>query len=243
MKPETVVCFKWAPRPGYRSTYAPETVNALKRMVQTHYQHDHRFVCITDDSAGIDADVEIVPLWQDFADIPSPHGGKNPSCYRRLKLYAPEMADVLGSRFVAIDLDTVLTADVMPLWDRPEDIVLYGDTNPKTHYNGSMVLMTAGSRAKVWETFDPRRSPRLAMDSGAFGSDQGWISYCLGGGEAKWTRADGVYSYRNHLAPKGGRLPADARLVNFHGSTDPWSPRVRGLSWIQQHYYGEAVAA
>src|SRR5688572_21482656 len=33
----TVVTWKWKPAEGYRSTYGPETVNVLRRMVARHY--------------------------------------------------------------------------------------------------------------------------------------------------------------------------------------------------------------
>ena len=233
-----VVTFKWKPHAGYRSVFGAETVNTTKRMVDRWYPDPHLVWCITDDPSGIDADVSILPLWDDYATIPSPHGGKNPSCYRRLKLYAPEMASLIGERMVSLDLDAVITGDLRPLWNRPEDIVFWGDTHPRTYYNGSMTLMTAGCRPQVWQRFDPRESPHKAKAAGQWGSDQGWISYCLGPKEAKWGKADGVYSYRNHISKDNGRLPDNARIVLFHGSTDPWSPRVSHLDWIKRHYYG-----
>ncbi len=231
-----IVTMKWAPRPGYRSAFGPETVNAMRRMVDRWYPDPHQFWCITDDSRGIEGGINILPLWNDYADLPSPHGGKNPSCYRRLKLFAPEMEQTIGRRFVAIDLDCIITGDLRPLWNRTEDIVLYGDTHPRTYYNGSMTLMTAGSRSKVWETFDPKTSPRKALDAGQYGSDQGFISYCLGPHEAKFTKSDGVWSYRNHIRNKGERLPDGARVVVCHGEHDPWSPRLQRLDWVREHY-------
>jgi hypothetical protein len=240
-----IVTVKWSPAPGYRSKFGHETVNAMRRMVARWYPDPHQFWCITDDSRGIDAGINVLPLWNDYADVPSPHGGKNPSCYRRLKLYASEMKTLIGERFVAIDLDCVITGDLRPLWNRTEDIVLYGDTHPSTHYNGSMTLMTAGCRAKVWETFDPKRSPQLSKSAGQYGSDQGWISYCLGKGEAKFTQADGVWSYRNHIRNKGEKLPDGARVVIFHGEIDPWHPRAQRLDWVRRYYneLGAEVAA
>lgn len=242
--PLSVVCFKWRPQPGYRSTFGPETVNVLRRMVGRHYATPHRFVCVTDDPAGIDPDIAIVPLWDDYAGLPSPHGGKNPSCYRRLRAFTPEMADVLGPRFVTLDLDCVIVADVAPLWDRPDDFVIWGDTNPLpgSHYNGSMMLMTAGARRQVWDRFDPVTSPQMAKAAGCYGSDQGWISYCLGKGEARWSPADGVYSYRNNLrhtapnAPRRGTLPENARIVMFHGAHDPWGEEAQGLPWVRRNW-------
>lgn len=233
----TVVCWKWKPAPGYRSVFGPETVNTLQRMVARHYPRPHRFVCVTDDPVGIASTVEIVPLWDDFATVLSPHGPKNPSCYRRLRAFSADIASVFGQRFVSLDLDCVITGDLRPLWDRNESFVIWGDTNPKTFYNGSMFMLTAGARAKVFETFDPRSSPKAASRAGCFGSDQGWISYCLGGGEAKWNRDDGVYSFRNDLLNKRTDLPKNCRIVFWHGRHDPWGPFAQcNYPWVREHY-------
>lgn len=233
----SVVTWKWHPTTPYRSTFSAASVNVLRRMVARHYQQPHVFRCVTDDPRGLDTGIEVVPLWRDFAEVPNPGGSKKPSCYRRLKAFAPEIAAVFGERFVSLDLDIVLTGDVAPLWDRPEPFVIYGDTNPRTHYNGSMWLMTAGARRQVWDRFDPRTSPGKTRAAGVQGSDQGWISYVLGGGEPKWSTADGVYSFRNHIQTTGGRLPSDARIVVFHGKFKPWDAAVLArYPWVRSHW-------
>lgn len=232
----SVVSWKWRPLPGYRSAFAATHVNVLRRMVARHYPTPHRFLCVTDDAAGLDPEVEVVPLWPDFADVPSPWGPRQPSCYRRLRAFAPDIASVFGDRFVSLDLDVVVTGDLAPLWDRPEDFVIWGDTNPRTRYNGSMFLLRAGARPEVWSRFHPARSPQQAKAAGQFGSDQGWISYVLGPKEARWTAKDGVYSYRNEIVPKSGALPSNARIVIFHGAVDPWSKDAWRLPWVRAHW-------
>lgn len=238
----SVVTWKWkAPRPergpdGDRYAFTAHHVNVLRHMVQRHYPHPHRFICVTDDGKGLEPDIEVVPLWKDYADVPSPHGLHNPSCYRRLKAFSPAIASVFGDRFVSVDLDTVIVGDVSPLWNRPEDFVIWGETDRRSWYNGSMWLMTAGARKHVIEKFDPRHSPRQAKLAGRFGSDQGWLSYVLGPGEATWTKQDGVYSYRVHLAPQGGKLPKDARIVMWHGKFKPWGRSGQLLPWVREHW-------
>lgn len=236
--PLSVVCWKWRPFEGYRSSYTAEYVNILRRMVARHYPDPHRFVCVTDDPAGLDATIDVVPIWSDYGDMFHPFDRRHPSCYRRLKAFAPEMADVFGPRFVSIDLDCVILDDLRPLWNRPEPFVgLKGSNDTKCWYNGSMWLMTAGARPYVWTDFDPTTSPEQAKAAGYYGSDQAWISYRLGPDEACWTTKDGVYSYRLHVAPVTGMpAPPGARVIIFNGKRDPWHPDVRPLPWVREHW-------
>ncbi|WP_409188442.1 hypothetical protein [Bradyrhizobium sp. RDM4] len=234
--PLSVVCWKWKPKPGYRSAFSSANVNMLRAMVARHYARPHRFICVTDEAAGIEPGIEVIPLWDDYASVASPCGARQPSCYRRLKAFSKEAATLFGPRFVSLDLDVVVTGDLVPLWDRPEEFVIWGDTSPKTPYNGSMFLLTAGARRQVWEDFDPVKSPARGRALGYFGSDQAWIGACLGPREAKWGRADGVYSYRLDVRSAAGALPDDARIVMFHGHVDPWSAEAERLDWVRRYY-------
>lgn len=230
-----IVCFKWQPPPGYRSTFNFKHVNTLLAMIRRHYPHPFRLHCVTDEPVCLDPEIVAHELWDDHAGIPSPSGFGNPSCYRRLKMFAPEAREKFGERILMLDLDVVLTGDMSPVWNRPEDFVIWGETSPRTPYNGSMMLMTAGSRRHVWENFDPVKSPRLTKMAGFFGSDQAWIGACLPG-ERMWTTGDGVYSFRNHILQRQGKLPEDARIVIFHGQTDPWSPLAQSFPWVRDNW-------
>jgi hypothetical protein len=170
--------------------------------------------------------------------VPNPNGTHNPSCYRRLKVFAPDAAAWLGERIIGLDLDVVVTGDLTPLFDDPADFKIWGQTDfpGKQWYNGSFWSLRAGTRPQVWTEFDPTTSPAKQKAAGCRGSDQGWLSYILGPKEQTWGKKDGIYSWRVHLAPKGGELPKDARLVVFHGKVDPWSYQVQCRKWIREHY-------
>ena len=233
----SVVCFKWKPRPGYRSVYGPEQVHTLRNMVARNYPSPHRFICITDDPDGLDADVEVVPLWDDFADIENPSFKNGPSCYRRLKMFSPDIGRLVGDRFVCVDLDVVIVNDVRPLWDRKEDFVGFRNPNPTWPLNGSMFLMSAGARPQVWETFNPADSPAMTHKANMRGSDQGWMSYVLGWKEAMWGPEDGIANFQIEIVKKAGRLPGGSRMVFFWGKNDPWEPRVQVFApWVKVHY-------
>lgn len=230
------VTFKWKPAPNYRSKFPPSTVNTLLSMLRRNCADDVRLTCITDDAAGIDRDVRIVPLWNDWAHLPSPHGAGYPSCYRRLKLFSDEARDIIGERFVCMDLDVVIVSDITPIFGGAWDFKIWGDTAKGTPYNGSLWELQAGTRSHVWKEFDPRESPKRSLALGYIGSDQGWLGAALGPNEPKWTTRDGVYSYRNHIQRQGYLLPSNARLVIFHGAVDPWSSQAQRLSWVRRHY-------
>lgn len=231
------VTFKWRPRGHYRSTFFPETVNVLASMLKRHYRGDCRLTCITDDAKGIDSSVRIIPLWDDHSRLPSPHGPGYPSCYRRLKLFSAEAADLIGPRFVHMDLDVVITGDITPLFAGGEPFKIWGDTAKNTPYNGSLWMLEAGARRQVWDTFDPIESPKRSLALKYIGSDQGWLGACLGPNELKWSQRDGVYSFRNDIQRKTNyQLPAGARIVVFHGAMDPWSTQARCLSWVRRNY-------
>lgn len=231
------VCFKWRPAPGYRSSYGPAQVNTLLEMLGRHYDAPFRLSCVTDEPTGISKAVRVIPLWDFGAKLQSPHGTGNPSCYRRLPLWGDLGAELIGPRFATLDLDICIVADVRPVFDVPDDFRIWGDTAKGTPYNGSVMIQNAGARRQVWDMFDPVESPKRGRALGYIGSDQAWIAACLGPHEKKWTKADGIYSYRNEIAPKRGPLPDNARIVVFHGFYDPWHPTMRAKhDWVRRFY-------
>lgn len=237
-----VLCWKWKPAPNYRSRFTAAHVNTLAAMVARNYAGPHRVTCVTDDAEGIDRNVRVLPLWDDFAQLKSPHDAPgrrpNPACYRRLRMFAADAPEWLGRRVLSIDLDVVITGDLAPLVERPEPIVLWGDTSPGTFYNGGMVLFDAGAFAHIWDDFraNPQAQIAKAQKLRQWGSDQGVIGAALGPGRPIFRTTDGVYSYRNHIRKAHGRLPQGARLVSFHGEFDPWGDEAQRLDWVRENW-------
>ena len=231
------VTWKWQPRTRYRTIFKAQHVNTMLSMLTRHYHAPFELVCIADDPKGLDSAVRYIPLWDTFADLLSPHGGVGPACYRRLRAFSREMADLIGPRFTSIDLDTVLVDDVTPLFTRTEDFLIYRLQHRKTPYNGTLWTMNAGAREQVYTQFDPRTSPGKAKKAGFNGSDQAWISYILGPNEAGWSAEDGVVAFRTDVRQRRYGFPSGARLVSFHGSEDPWSKYAHEKApWLEEHY-------
>lgn len=240
--PLSIVCFKWQPHPTSRSPgYTSAHVNRLSEMVWANLSLPHRFYCVTDDSRGLSSDIIPIELWSDHSGVVNPNGVREPRCYRRLKLFSKQAELVFGSRVLWLDLDMMVTRDLAPLVSRPEPVVLLSTEVKNIPVNGSMVLLTPGAEAHVWEDFDPVHSPRQALSAGFYGSDQGWLGYKLPGC-AKWKpgpNADGIYFFHDHIRCFGASasLPEDVRIFSFHGRAGkPWDLVPQSFPWVRQHY-------
>ena len=150
--------------------------------------------------------------------------------------FSPDMKDIIGNRFVVLDLDAVITDDMTPLFLRNEEFVICQGTAPRTPYNSSMILMTAGKRSQVWSEFDKQKIPEFIKQTKLVGTDQAWISACLGPNEATWGPNDGVLSFHNHVI-KEDRLPANAKIVFFQGKYDPSHKNLQAKHpWIVKYW-------
>jgi hypothetical protein len=208
---------------GMRTRYTARHVNVLANMVARNLSPPHEFVCFTDQPEGIACKTLPLPA------TPSVNWpASRPNCFRRLWLFSKEAAEIFPGRIVNLDLDAVVCGPLDPLYDRPEDFVGWRDPYRPRQYNGSMWLLTAGSRTKVWCEFKGNAS--LARMQGRFGSDQGWLSATLPN-EATWTDANGVLSYKSNVRKRG---PNGARIVFFHGQPKPWD--LPKEPWIKEHY-------
>lgn len=232
-----VCTFKWR-KPGYRASFDPQYVNYLKEAVKRNTTVKHEFVCITDDPTGIDKDIRIVPLWEN----PAPNYGTatRPNCFYRLKMFSPEMKELIGERFLWLDLDTVIVGNIDRILKDTSEFKIWKVDNEKMPCNGSMVLHTSGTRAHFWHNFDASRVHpyhSLHCENGFMGSDQAWIAQNLTAQDSFFRKVDGVYSFRCHLKKFQQPLPSNARIVFFHGNENPWDADVQQrFEWVRKHY-------
>lgn len=228
----TFVCWKWG------AEFAAKHVNVLRAMLARHYHGPHELVCITDDVEGLDPRIRTHPCPVHFEGLQNPDGERFPSCYRRLWNFSAEAAEVLGPRFLAIDVDVIVTGDITDLMDRQTaSFVGWTDVRFKWRKVAGGIYMLAGAKHRdVWETFDPYTSPQLAAAAGCHGSDQGWISLCMYPPPAAFTARDGVVSLK-WLRPGLLDPPRSVRIVSTPGKYNPWNRELQSrYSWIRKHW-------
>jgi hypothetical protein len=208
----TIVCIKWGIK------YGPEYVNRLYSMVSRHTTAPHRFLCLTDNPAGITPGIETAPLTEHHLT----------GWWHKLTLFKSDPYGITGP-LLFLDLDVVITGSL-------DDLLFYAPALTICQdfltggYNSSVFLLWAGSRTEVWDEF--ARAPTLVCSR--FAGDQDWITRVIrsrhsGGGAELWPSA-WVKSYRVDL--KGGPPPPDCCIVVFHGRPKPHDCG----GWVRDHW-------
>lgn len=208
----SVVTWKWRRADG-SSLFGAEYVNRMRSMLERNLRLPHRLLCLTDDPAGVDPRVECHPLPAEFAG--------SFRCRRRMWQYSRDRAALFGPRFLAIDLDLVLTDDITPLIDRPEPVVMLRIEYANT-LSGSFILCDTGALHGAYECFAKAPIPFLRATGLQNASDQAMLNHWLRGKKvAEWSERDGFAVFfgkgyerfanlgvgpTNPVAPKGTRV-------------------------------------
>lgn len=213
-------------------SYGSHHVNVLYKSVERNTTLPFRFFCITDDPSGLDNNINVVPLWDKCRHL----GG----CLNRMFVFDKSMSNLIGERFLCIDLDCVIVNNIDDILLRQEEFIINQFESKHSSnqlYNGGIFMMNAGCRQQVWNNFDYNTSPKkikeLHDQKGMVGDDQTWIQFVLGDKQAKFTHTDGVYDY-NFLNPKN-ILPKNAKIILLPGKFDP-SIEKDSVDWILEHW-------
>ena len=223
----TVLTWLWA-QPGVRSAYTADHVNIWAAMVRRNTKQSVRIACVTDTPEGIHPWIDIIAPPREFENVRIPTWPDHrPQCLRRLTMFRPDAASIFGQRFVCMDLDCVIANPLDPIINTPHDFRICKGTAKGRPYNGSLIVMTAGARPKVYTEF----SPEGAVEAGKkyLGSDQAWIAHCLPN-EATFDLRDGVMM--SH-----GLRPREGVVMFYPGAEKPWNIVLNGSDpWVAKNY-------
>ena len=199
----TVLTWLWK-QENSRFLYAAEHVNTWAEQVLRNTTLPVKLACVTDMPEGIDWNIRIIPLPDDGFDrirVSSWEETKGfPQCFRRISMFSPNAAEIFGERFVCMDLDMIITGNIDHIFGCVSDFKIMRGTNiGKRPYNGGLMAMSAGCRSHVYNKFSPSGASRACKMFA--GSDQAWISYCLGWCEEVFNfEEDGVaFLFRNKI--------------------------------------------
>ena len=212
----TVACVKAGAK------YGPDYVNNLEAMVRRNISPTvaGRFVCFTDDPAGISDTVEIRPL---------PDGVEG--WWNKLWLFAPGVFEA-GERVLYLDLDTVVVGDLDAIAAYDGPFAIPRDFVDEATLNSSFMAWPGGWGSWIWERWCRAGRPEVE------GGDQEWIRAQV---ELPVRLQDvfpgQIVSYKLHCVP----LPPDgARLVSFHGQPKPHDC---GRAWVKALWHDKPVGS
>jgi hypothetical protein len=160
---------------GHVTTFSPEYVVNLQRMVRRHCKRDHRFVCLTDRP-------ELMPRFVETIFIPGIYAdSKIKGWWSKVQLWNP-LHD-LGERVVYLDLDTLIVDSLEEIVTYPAPFALIPDGAPNFKPKGLTVVKLYNSSVMVWSRAWSRGegvqlwsdwSPGVAK---VFHGDQDWIGH------------------------------------------------------------------
>jgi len=96
---KNVLCIKWG------SKYSADYVNRLHSMVERHLSLSHRFVCLTEDTTGLNSEIETKPLVR--TDLKH--------SYTKFELFEKKLHDITG-QILFLDLDVVINNSIDDLF-------------------------------------------------------------------------------------------------------------------------------
>ncbi|MDO8903908.1 glycosyltransferase [Hydrogenophaga sp.] len=245
MQAVNVLCIKWGKK------YGPEYVNKLHNMVGRNLRRPFRFVCLTDDAAGIDPQIEVKPIpaigFDEF-DQRKPwtfaHG------WLKLTSFANPLYDLQG-RTLFLDLDIVILDSLDPFFDQKGDFIVIKEWDKSDGTgNTSAYLYTIGAHTDALEHLKNNYPASIADVRNeqefitGYLSRQGKLSYW----PEAWCR-----SFKRHCLRRGlmgwfapPQIPSGARIIAFHGKPNPpdaiagvsgkWYRRVMPTQWVADHW-------
>lgn len=210
-----VLCMKWGTK------YGPEYVDRLYGMVRRHLRGDFRFVCLTDRSEVIRAEVECLPI----PDLALPEGIPERG-WKKLTTFAADLHGLQGTALF-LDLDVVIVDDITPLFEQPGEFLIIHDWKRpwRVTGNSSVYRFRLGAHADVLAHF------RTHVDEvrASFRNEQAYLSDRLHRqGTLQYWPAAWCASWKYHCIPRfpanlwrTPAIPPGARILVFHGVMNP----------------------
>ena len=245
MQAVNVLCIKWGKK------YGPEYVNKLHNMVGRNLKRPFRFVCLTDDAAGIDPQIEVKPIpaigFDEF-DQRKPwtfaHG------WLKLTSFANPLYDLQG-RTLFLDLDIVILDSLDPFFEQKGEFIVIREWDKSDGTgNTSAYIYTIGAHTDALDHLKNNYPASIADVRNeqefitGYLSRQGKLSYW----PEAWCR-----SFKRHCLRRGLMgwfappvIPPGARIIAFHGKPNPpdaiagvsgkWYRRVMPTQWVADHW-------
>jgi hypothetical protein len=239
---QTVVCMRWGDR------FTVDYVNRLYRGVMRNVARPTRFIAFTDDTSGLDPEIET----REIPPIRLPATGLGGSPWRKLALWSRDIG--LEGDLLFLDLDVVVVGPLDALFDfEPGKLAIIRDWGSKDSGNSSVMRLPAGGAPHLVDRFEsePLEKRRL------YSNEQVYLTRESGLPIVFWP-ASWCPGFKAMMLPrfpanlvKSVKLPKGARVVVFTGRPRPheaargewpapWYKKpyknLRPVTWLAEHW-------
>ncbi|MDR1958974.1 MAG: hypothetical protein LBQ54_08020 [Planctomycetaceae bacterium] len=240
---DNIICMKWGTK------YPPHYVNILAAMVRRHLTRPHRFVCFTEDAAGLNPEIEVRPLPE--LDIP-PHLPERG--WRKLTVFGEKLADLEGTALY-LDLDIVILDSLEPFFEVPGEFRIIKDWDfPQDLIgNSSVFRFEIGQYPDILDNFIKNRESIRQKHR----NEQAYLSYAIAEkGILDYWPEEWCRSFKRSCLSRFPKCyftvpkkPKNAKIVVFHGNPNPdtavkgWVGKygfrvVRPTPWVRENWRG-----
>ncbi len=218
---KNVICMKWGDK------FGPEYVNRLYKMVEKNLTLEHRFVCFTDNSEGLNEGIEVRPLPEMQLDSALPERG-----WRKLTVFQEKLADLEGQALF-LDLDIVILDNINSFFEEEGEFLIIKDWDfPKDIIgNSSVFRFDIGKYPEILSNFIQNGEAVRERHR----NEQAYLSYAvkeIGDKQNKellkyWPKSWCVSFKRNCLRKfplnyfMMAKFPQNAKILIFHGRPTP----------------------
>ena len=234
-----ILCMKWGTK------YGPEYVNKLYAMIARNMTKPFRFVCLTDNSEGINPNVDCLPL--PSLDLPpgAPERGWN-----KLTTFIDPLYDLCG-KTLFLDLDVVIVGNIDCFFDvEGEFWIIHDYIRTDGTGNSSVYLFYPGQHPDIIEYF--RHNFKSIQKEHR--NEQEYLShYMMRNKSINYWPREWCRSFKYDCLPgvvgswfTESRVPPGSKIIIFHGNPNPddaiegksgkWYRRVKPATWVLDYW-------
>ena len=210
-----VICMKWG------SKFGADYVNKLYSMVARNLSAPFKFVCFTDDSSGIRAEVETRAL----PEMKLPSGAERG--WRKLSTFKTDIG--LEGRVLFLDLDIVIVGSIDRFFEIEGNFIIAREFGRRVGAHGrgnsSVYRFEAGTLGFVYENF----INDITAAKNSYRHEQAYLTDTLfKKNMLKYWPEGWCVSFKHSCARpfplcyfQTARIPEGAKIVIFHGKPTP----------------------
>jgi len=229
---KTILCMKWG------TQYGVDFVNQLYNGVKNNLTGDFRFVCLTDNDAGLNPAIDALPLPDiQLGDAHIMSG------WRKISSLSPQLTTApynLSGTIMFFDIDMIITDNIDDLWtyDPGEFCIIENWTQiGKGIGNSSVYRYELETMHDIFHDFESRYKD-VYRD---FDNEQMYLTMSVAQKQTvKWWPQAWCKSFKIHCMPSrllrgvlSPKMPKECKILVFHGPPKPTDAAIG--KWVKHN--------